>query len=1061
MHYLIKHIKFKNILCFTLALICSISLSLAQEQGAIHVVNYSYKDYHANEQNWATIEGDNGILYCANSDGVLEYDGFTWRLIELSNKSVVRSFAKDSSGRIYVGGNNEFGYLSANNKGELTYVSLLDKISKAPSIFSNIWNIKVLDDHVYFSSYNYIFILENNYIKIIKAVDFFAGCFSYNHQMYVHSGHEGLKKIQNDSLVDIPFGDFFKDKDIWSFKETKDHKILGFDSKNKFYTIDLSIKNVSSASDFIYQSHFEISKQLENLEVYTFTIFNDGSFGFATFSGFYHFSESGKLIQNINSKSGLLSEIIWNIYQDSLDVLWLSTDNGISKIDINSQLYYWGKSQGVSSYPTDVLRINKTLFVASLSGLQYVRNNQVVNSELVTDQCVAFLKFKNPENILRPKYLISLYDEGIIELNKNKSTNLLHINAWKMLQSKRKPSLVYVGAEDGLHILEFKDSKWHSVGKIPGINADIRNIFEDDNGVIWLGSLLKGIFKIELSKNLLKPYKITHLGLNNNLPSLKENIPFDLNGQLVFGTSKGLYRFSEKQDRFIPDSLLGIAYCNGSRTINSLGVDSVSRVWIGGKENGNAFLSVATPNTEGFYTVVNVPFAGINDAAVNLLYVEPDSTVWFGSPEGLYKFKGEIPQGPESYPCYIRKVQLKKDSVIYFGEKSFTDGDFRQNKPIIDYNLNLISFQFASPFFFSEDLTQYQTWLEGFENEWSVWSRDTKIDYLNLTEGDYKFHVRSKNIYGRISDEDVFQFTIRPPWQRTGFAYTLYGILAIVFVWLIIRINSARLKRLNRRLKETVEDRTADILQQKTEIQEQKEKLQVTNDKLVETNATKDKFFSIISHDLRSPFNSILGFSDLLNNEYDSFDDAEKIDMIRELNKSSKHAYNLLLNLLTWARAQRGRIEINKELLNLKDLVETSIAPYVINAYGKDIKIAIHISSETMISIDKNTSITIIGNLVNNAIKFTPEGGTITINYCEQGDNIELHIIDTGVGMSSEVIGKLFKIDENISTRGTNNEKGTGLGLILCKEFINKNGGEISVKSEVGKGSQFIITFPK
>ena len=190
-------------------------------------------------------------------------------------------------------------------------------------------------------------------------------------------------------------------------------------------------------------------------------------------------------------------------------------------------------------------------------------------------------------------------------------------------------------------------------------------------------------------------------------------------------------------------------------------------------------------------------------------------------------------------------------------------------------------------------------------------------------------------------------------------------------------------------------------------------------------------------------------------------DDASKRELICMINKSSRSAYELLDNLLIWARTQRGQIEINKEILNIRELIESSIAPYKFNASKKNIEIIINVHPDTKLLIDRNTSITCIGNLVNNAIKFTPQGGTITINYIENEDNIELHIIDTGVGMTSEILQKLFRIDENISTNGTNNEEGTGLGLILCKEFIKKNGGDISVTSEVGKGSDFIITLFK
>lgn len=225
-------------------------------------------------------------------------------------------------------------------------------------------------------------------------------------------------------------------------------------------------------------------------------------------------------------------------------------------------------------------------------------------------------------------------------------------------------------------------------------------------------------------------------------------------------------------------------------------------------------------------------------------------------------------------------------------------------------------------------------------------------------------------------------------------------------------------------------------------------------------NATKDKFFKIISHDLRSPFNSIIGFSNLLNMSYDAFDDEERKDCIEKMNTSSIYAYDLLENLLTWARAQTDEIKINKEKLNLEKLVETSISTYLLNADSKNISIINKVQPELIVSIDENTALTFIRNLISNAIKFTPEGGNITIDSQHTEGRIKLHIIDTGVGMSPEVIDNLFKIDKGESTDGTNNEKGTGLGLILCKEFIERNGGTIIVNSEVNKGSEFIISLP-
>jgi signal transduction histidine kinase len=197
-----------------------------------------------------------------------------------------------------------------------------------------------------------------------------------------------------------------------------------------------------------------------------------------------------------------------------------------------------------------------------------------------------------------------------------------------------------------------------------------------------------------------------------------------------------------------------------------------------------------------------------------------------------------------------------------------------------------------------------------------------------------------------------------------------------------------------------------------------------------------------------------------LNTQYDSFDDLKRKDLIQKMNTSSLYAYDLLDNLLSWARTQTDGIIINKEQLNLKKLVETSISSYLLDAESKNISVINNVQAELLISIDENTALTFIRNIVSNAIKFTRSGGSITIDSHLNEEGVRLHITDTGVGMPPEVLDNLFQIDKDISTSGTNNEKGTGLGLILCKEFIERNGGSISVKSEVDKGSEFIIALP-
>jgi two-component system, sensor histidine kinase and response regulator len=223
---------------------------------------------------------------------------------------------------------------------------------------------------------------------------------------------------------------------------------------------------------------------------------------------------------------------------------------------------------------------------------------------------------------------------------------------------------------------------------------------------------------------------------------------------------------------------------------------------------------------------------------------------------------------------------------------------------------------------------------------------------------------------------------------------------------------------------------------------------------------TKDKFFSIIAHDLKNPFNTLIGLSQLLVRGYDRMSE-EKIKYFHQnLYQISKNGYELLVNLLEWSRSQMGSIEFNPEKFNLYALGKETFSLYKAKANEKEILLTNKLSEGSEITADKNMLKTVFRNIVSNALKFTERGGVIEISEKESGDSKEITIRDTGVGISPENIKKLFSVKENYTTEGTEDETGTGLGLILCKEFIDKHGGKIHIESKIGFGSKFIFTLP-
>lgn len=261
----------------------------------------------------------------------------------------------------------------------------------------------------------------------------------------------------------------------------------------------------------------------------------------------------------------------------------------------------------------------------------------------------------------------------------------------------------------------------------------------------------------------------------------------------------------------------------------------------------------------------------------------------------------------------------------------------------------------------------------------------------------------------------------------------------------------------NRKMKIIIKELTKTNIEK----QKQKEEMEKVAKDLDTSNATLKKFITIMAHDLKSPFNAIIGFSDLLKSEYDNLNPDERKEAVDNISSSSVNAFSLLEQLLEWARLQTGRTKMNIEELDLFDIAEEIVSFIQPSAFLKKQNIENNVPRGLYIKMDRNMTLTIIRNLLSNAVKFTPNDGEIRINASTSDNLVTLIIADTGVGISPENLDKLFRIDEQLKTSGTAGEKGTGIGLLLCYEYLNKSGGTISAESKVGEGTTFTLNLPK
>ncbi len=343
----------------------------------------------------------------------------------------------------------------------------------------------------------------------------------------------------------------------------------------------------------------------------------------------------------------------------------------------------------------------------------------------------------------------------------------------------------------------------------------------------------------------------------------------------------------------------------------------------------------------------------------------------------------------------------------------------------------------------------------------------TKIVYKLFENNEYKsFDFIGFIVNNEITSENSFSIEIKHPGELFGI-FEIEGIQFPQFInkyeemgVVISQIFGMAIANARK---------YSELEHSKLLISEREAELQKSTLKLRELNATKDKFFSILAHDLRGPIGNFKLVSEMLHEEYDDFSEDERINFLRNMKDSSNNIYKLLENLLEWARSQSGNIIFEPREFNLNYVVNSIKKLMKLSLENKNIELINKLENEIDLIADPNLINTIIRNLLSNAIKFTPNGGKIEIGAVvipsndskTSGNKINIYIKDNGVGMSEDKIKKLFKIEFNISTDGTNKEKGTGLGLILCKEFIEKHGGKIWVESEVGKGSTFYFSIPQ
>jgi len=1103
-----KKIKsFKLFLVFFFVMITGFSFS--QVLGSPLIKNYSPKEYDFHPQNWAIVKDKRGILYFGNTNGILEFDGTNWRKIHVENNYMIRSLAIDNYGTIYVGATGAFGFLAPDSLGNMQYNSISDKCdTNIIKAVPDIWRIGILNNEVYFNALNLIYKYSpykntDNIKEKIKTINpplRFRLSYAINDKIFIQESTKGLSILQGDTLKTILEADKLVGNIVFAMipdinEDNPEEILIALNDKLIKYN-----PNADTNKGETIFSHFrtEADEFFKENAIYDAIKLPNKRFAVASLSkGVIIIDYQGNIIDYVNAQNNLQDETVWSIkYFDNS--LWLALNNGISQVEITSPFRFWDTNNGLKGIIQAIIKYNNTLYVASTEGVFYY--DTVFNKNMGDIPIFRQLEEESHESWCFLKYfdqnsndtiLLIGQSGNLLELDKNNNTKLIFPSTvFCLLQSNINPDIIYGGGGIRLIILKrnHKKNTWDS-DEIKGLDGEIRSIAELDND-LWLTTFFNGVFRINRNspENFFNAktneYEVTHFTTEHGFKGIKDIMVYKIDNEVIFTSPDGIFKYDTDQNYFFPYNKFGKIFGEGKLGAYRFIQNHKGDIW----QDSKGILYKQNNGTYFFDTIFSkrIPYAELSG-------IYPDKNLWYGGgSDGLLRYDKQNDYNyEEEFNTIIRKVRIKNDSVVFYGtyfhenysSDIYNSSIFQPNelKPVIDYKFNNLTFEYSSPYFISPESTVYSYKLDGFDEDWSHWTTETKKEYTNLPEGEYIFQVKARNIYDFESKPATYEFEILSPLLRTWWAYTSYVIILIILIWIIVKLNTKRHIIAKIQLEKIVEERTLEISQQNEEMQkqansllelnneitgknvklfQQKEEIETVVKELKTSNATKDKLFSIIAHDLRNPFNVIFGYTDLLKEDYDDYSEDERKQFINEIEKSSKSAYQLLENLLLWAMSQQGKIYIKKKDTNLKQLIVDAISPYLYSAKKKEITFLNSVSDNITVYIDNQTIKTVLSNLFSNAVKFTPNKGHIMIGAAIIDKFVEIKISDNGIGISHKAQSKIFRIDESHSTLGTNKEKGTGLGLSLCKEFVEKNGGIIWLESEKGKGSQFYFTIP-
>jgi signal transduction histidine kinase/CheY-like chemotaxis protein len=781
------------------------------EEGRPFIRVYQPLEIGGGSQTWTMVQDRRGVMYFGTNSAVLEFDGASWRRIPVgANAGSVRALALDSDGRIWVGSVGTFGYLAPDATGALKYVSISDRLPKDTPAFADVWRMFVTPDGVMFQTARAIFLWSHDKFSIINAGSRFGRSSQVDDRIYVPTPEAGLNVLEGTKLKPLP-GTASLGNEAFPIVLRYDERrlLIGTRQDGLFLYDGASLAKFATAADALFMT----------TQLYRGIVLPGPSFGIETLgAGLITIDAAGHQVMRVHRANGLPSDTVYYAMRDREGALWVGLDNGVTRVETPSPVSYFNQADGLSASAQTAARIDGRLYLGLQSGAAVLAPTSpdgtvrahFAHIDGTGTQCWAFTKMIDPAVATRSALLLAcgdgLYDVRQTKALPIKQTKDLSFRPNVLTVSKADPTRLWAGLFDGIASFRWIGGRWIDEGRVEGVESEIRSMFEASDGSLWAGTGSDGAYHIVPASRpgggAARPATtIQHFGTKEGLP---EGAAFivDVKGVPLFFAGVAdpqILRYESASSRFVRDPAFD-AVVGKNLNVNGGFVVSDPR--------GRLFLNmgrdtaVLQQKPDGTWNVDHKTFARFGNTPSGGLYVD-DDVAWIQFSDGrLVRYDtSRTMETPPAGQVLIRRITGSRERLLYSGDTSLPAGTQ------FEAASNSLRFEYALPSYLDENATEYQSRLDGFDQDWSAWTREGQREYTNLGLGNYQFRVRARGISGAVSEEAAYGFTILPPWYRTWLAYGCYIMLGVLVLSVVTRLTRLRVTTRERQRAQFAETR--------------------------------------------------------------------------------------------------------------------------------------------------------------------------------------------------------------------------------------------------------------